>query len=312
MSWRSSRSTRTAPMSLAMRSAAHSYWSPVLADTSTRLAAHLRTSSPTVPRSPPTSPPAVNPAAAARAGRWDANVPSCRGRARPVSVSSPSTRTTHYERGQRHRQTDQEGCRHGHLTGPRPRRSTPACRQRCAACGRAGREVVRQSGIFDTERRCQLALHAVTSGLHDSRICHVAIDPPCAVRTSSKARATDLAVAVSSRPMARLLRRRHRSACHRRPGHRRSSTEPRPAEPDHLRYLSHRLRSISAHRYLRMAIRGSSRRAHYPPANQCDRNASTAVANSAAVYSSGTIPCSMTACSGRPKAAASAFSSGYA
>jgi len=81
-----------------MRSAAHSYMTLVLADTSTRLVAQRRTSWPTVPRSPPTSPAAVNDAAALRAERWETNVPSCRGRSLPVSVSFPSTRTTHLSR----------------------------------------------------------------------------------------------------------------------------------------------------------------------------------------------------------------------
>ncbi len=78
--------------------AAHSYWSFAFGEMSVRDATHRSSNHARVPRASGRSPDAVALEAAARAARCDGNVPICRGRTRPVSVSMPSTRTVHLSR----------------------------------------------------------------------------------------------------------------------------------------------------------------------------------------------------------------------
>ncbi len=97
---RVSRSSGMPPRPVRMCLAAHSYCWRLLFDTSSLAGAHSSTSRPTVSavaahlarrgeRASPRS---------RRAARCDGYVPSWRGRSLPVSVSMPSTRTTHLSR----------------------------------------------------------------------------------------------------------------------------------------------------------------------------------------------------------------------
>ena len=109
---RSRRSTRIAPRPRRMWAAAHSYCTRVFAETSTRLATHASTRCPTVPgrRRPPrrrrTPSPRPAPNGAMRRCRAVA------GGAVPVSVSMPSTRTTHLSRCSPHRRVTRWLPRH--------------------------------------------------------------------------------------------------------------------------------------------------------------------------------------------------------
>ncbi len=78
--------------------AAHSYCSLDFGPTSVREVTHRCTAQPTVARAGPGWPSAMACLAAADADRSDEYVPSWRGRCLPVSVSIPSSRTTHLPR----------------------------------------------------------------------------------------------------------------------------------------------------------------------------------------------------------------------